>query len=90
MMPDRDPQDTAYQVTDRNRRGSADPRLQYKTQNKLNERCSTFPGSLPVRATGGFNTPIREQHAEQRRERVNMAAISPAFPTRAFNKQKGR
>ena len=89
-MPTRDPFDTAYQVTDRNRRGSADPRLQYETRNKLNERCGTFPGALPYRATSGFTPTIREQHAEQRRERVNMAAISPAFPTKPFAKQKGR
>jgi len=88
-MPTRNPMDTAYQTTDRNRKGSSDPRLQYETNNGLNQPCGTFPGALPVRATSGFTPTIREQHAERRRERVNMAAISPAFPTKPF-KQKIR
>lgn len=87
-MPERSPTDTAYQVTDRNRQGSFEERLSPDiVQRRLNARCSTFPGALPVRATGGFNTPIREQHAEKRRERVHMAAIAPAFPTPAFKKR---
>lgn len=86
-MPTRSPFDTAYSTTDRNRKGSVDPRLQYETENKLNERCSTFPNALPVRSTSGFTSTIREQHAEKRRERVNMAAISPAFPTKPFKQR---
>jgi hypothetical protein len=83
-MPTRDPFDTAYQVTDRNRKGSAEPRFCYETQNKLNQPCGSFPGALPVHSTSGFTPTIREQHPEKRRERVNMAAISPAFPTKPF------
>lgn len=89
-MPTRDPQDTAYQVTDRNRKGSFEERLSPKmVQRRLNEKCSTFPGAFPVRATSGFTPTIREERPEQRRERVHMAALAPAFPTPAFKKKKG-
>ncbi|HEX8835440.1 MAG TPA: hypothetical protein VF748_00760 [Candidatus Acidoferrum sp.] len=86
-MPTRAPDDTAYEVTDRNRAGSREERLMPKmVQNRLNEKCSTFPGAFPVRATTGAHGAIGEERAEKRRERVHMAAISPAFPTRAFKK----
>ena len=88
-MPIRSPTDTAYQVTDRNRQGSFEERLSPRmVQNKLNERVTKFPSALPVRDTSGYPGAVREQRPEQRRERVHMAAIAPAFPTRAF-KQKG-
>jgi len=89
-MPTRDPKDTAYQVTDRNRKGSMDPRLAPKiVQRGLNEPLPVSAGGFPVRATSGFTPTIGERHAERRRENVNMAAISPAFPTQPF-KQKIR
>jgi hypothetical protein len=86
-MPTRKPEDTAYQTIDRNRQGSFEERLSPKmVQNGLNMRCSTFPGAFPAHATGPGGA-VKEQHAEARRERVHMAAISPAFPTRAFKKR---
>lgn len=87
-MPTRDPNDTAYSTTDRNRAGSFEARLSPDiVQQGLNTKCSVFPGALPVRATTGFRPTVREERAEQRRERVRMAAIAPAFPTTAFHKR---
>jgi hypothetical protein len=87
-MPTRAPEDTAYQVTDRNRQGSFEERLSPKiVQRGLNEHITTLRGAFPARATGP-NGAIPEERAEQRRERVHMAAIAPAFPTRAFKHKR--
>lgn len=87
-MPIRAPDDPAYQTIDRNRKGSAEDRLMPKmVQRGLNQRLPVLPGAFPVHETS-CRGAVPERHAEQRRERVHMAAISPAFPTRAF-KNKG-
>jgi hypothetical protein len=88
-MPTRDPEDTALVMGDLNRAGSHEQRLMPKiVQRGLNQKVSTFPGSFPAHCTGPSGA-IREERAEARRERVNMAAISPAFPTKPFKHQKG-
>ena len=87
-MPTRNPEDTAYQVVDRNRQGSAEDRLCPRmVQRSLNRRLSLLPGAFPVHETSSGGG-IPEVRAEARRERVHMAAISPAFPTPAFKKKR--